>query len=334
MSETITVLPRDVNAITTEIRTITRQTQQIILTAAVEIGRRLAEAKELVPYGQWGDYLKNEVEFSQSTANNFMRMYEEYGNGQKSLFDTANSQTLGNLPYTKALRLLAMPKEEREDFVAEHDVEGMSTRELDKAIRELEEAKEETARLEVELAQTESKEKASAQQALEAERLANAMKARAETAEKAAKDAEKLRADLAKAVAAKKTAEEKLKQAQQNPNIPETTLETMRREAEAAAAENAAKLAQEKLTAAEKKTAEAEKARLAAEEKLAAARKTAQLADPDGAVFKEIFSQVQGDFNRLLETLRKIQGSNPELGHKLQNATLRLLDKLRSEAEG
>lgn len=139
--------PRTVETVTLEIRTLQRQAQQIMLGYAVEIGRRLEEVKAILPHGQWGDYLKNEVDYSQSTANNFMRIYREYGTAQQSLFGgEAKSQAFANLTYTKALRLLAIPnEEEREQFMAEHDVEGMSNRELDKALKEREEALEAAA---------------------------------------------------------------------------------------------------------------------------------------------------------------------------------------------
>lgn len=87
--------------------------------------------------GQW---LKEEVEFSQSSAQNFMRIFEEYGAKQVSLFGDAESQTLGNLPYTHALKLLALPAEEREEFAQEHHVEDISSRELEKLLRERDEA--------------------------------------------------------------------------------------------------------------------------------------------------------------------------------------------------
>lgn len=136
--------PRTVETVTLEIRTLQHQAQGIILNYAIEIGRRLEEAKAMLPHGEWGDWLKRELDFSQSTANNFMRIFREYGAAQQSLFGgEAKSQSLANLTYTKALRLLAIPdEEERERFIAEHDVDGMSSRELDKALKEREEAME------------------------------------------------------------------------------------------------------------------------------------------------------------------------------------------------
>ncbi len=69
---------RDIGVITAEINNIKAQVSALALMYAVEIGRRLYEAKAALPYGQWGEWLKNEVNFSQSTANNMMRLFDEY----------------------------------------------------------------------------------------------------------------------------------------------------------------------------------------------------------------------------------------------------------------
>ena len=67
----------------------------MVLGYAIEIGRKLKEAKTLLPYGQWGRWLQEEVEFSQSTAQNFMKIFEEYGARQVSLLGTQNPKRLG-----------------------------------------------------------------------------------------------------------------------------------------------------------------------------------------------------------------------------------------------
>lgn len=86
-----------------------RQEGCSILNYAIEIGRRLEEAKAMLPHGEWGAWLKRELGYSQSTAQNFMRVFREYGDSQQSLFGRApKSQTFGNLTYSKALRLLAI----------------------------------------------------------------------------------------------------------------------------------------------------------------------------------------------------------------------------------
>lgn len=138
--------PRTLEMISAEIHTFTAS----MLNNIIEIGRRLCEAKEMLPYGQFGDWIKSNTDFSRSQANNFMRLFQEYGARQGSLFGATleNEQAFGKLTYTKALALLDVPAEEREAFVADHDVDSMSTRELqaviaarDKAQGELENTK-------------------------------------------------------------------------------------------------------------------------------------------------------------------------------------------------
>lgn len=127
--------------IATEINTIKDQTRKIMLANSIEIGRRLTEAKELVPHGEWGNWLEKSVDYSKSTANNLMRIFEEYGAEQITLLDdNVKSEILGKLSYSQAVALLGLPEEERETFVEENNVEEMSTRELQQAIKDRDEA--------------------------------------------------------------------------------------------------------------------------------------------------------------------------------------------------
>ena len=138
---------RTAGAVALEIRTLQRQAQGIILSYAIEIGRRLEEAKAMLPHGEWGAWLKREVNYSPSAAQNFMKVYREYGDSQQSSFGgIPKSQTFGNLTFSKALSLLAIPDEdERAQFAAENDVEHMTTRELNEALKARNEAQEAAA---------------------------------------------------------------------------------------------------------------------------------------------------------------------------------------------
>ena len=130
---------RPLETVRQEIISLTRQAQVNTVHYACEIGKRLIEAKAQVGHGAWGEWLKNEVDYSQSTAENFMRIYKEYGNDQMSLFsDFENSQTIGKLDVSKLLLLTAIPEDEREDFAKEADAENISVRELKEKIRERE----------------------------------------------------------------------------------------------------------------------------------------------------------------------------------------------------
>ena len=94
MSDIITA--RDPDIIAAEINTIKEQVQKVLIYASIEIGGKLTEAKGLVPQGEWGRWLEKNVEYSQSTAENMMKLYREYGGNQESLFDTwTKSETFG-----------------------------------------------------------------------------------------------------------------------------------------------------------------------------------------------------------------------------------------------
>lgn len=148
-------IARTPDLIAAEINNIKEQTRKMVLYNSIEIGRRLVEAKELIGHGEWGKWLKESVEYSQRTANNLMRIFEEYGADQITLLgDNSKSQAFANLNYSQAIALLEIPEEDREGFIKENNVEDMSTRELQKVIKEKQEledklkASEEKAELE------------------------------------------------------------------------------------------------------------------------------------------------------------------------------------------
>ena len=111
---------RSLEQVTNGIRILTAQTAANMC----QLGKLLTQAKAMVGHGGWTDYLEKEVSYSQSTANNFMRLYEAYGEFGP------NPQTFGNLGASKALELLALPEGQREEFAESHDVESMSVRDL------------------------------------------------------------------------------------------------------------------------------------------------------------------------------------------------------------
>ncbi len=310
MSETINVpmaAQRDIKTVTTEIRTLHRQAQCMVLGYAIEIGRRLKEAKAMLDHGQWGPWLREEVDFSQSSANNFMRIFEEYGAQQVSLFGDANSQALGNLPYTHALRLLALPAEERESFAEEHHAEELSTRELEKLIRERDEARR---------AEQDAQEKAAAAEevakgAEDARRDALAAAERLKNAQAAEKDAK----------AAAKQAKAELKALRENPVIPAEVLEKLRAEEAERAAETAQKETARRVAEAEKAAQESARRAEQAERQLAAA-------DPEVATFKAWFRAVQDDFARMQETHAQV--TDQAKADKLRAAVRALLERERT----
>lgn len=345
MTESMTP-SRDIREITAEIRTIQDSVRRTALSGAIEIGRRLTEAKELLQHGEWGDWLKREFEFSQSTASRLMQLFREYGTDQGSLFGAeAKYATLQNISVSNALRLIAIPDEEREEFAAEHDIEHKSAREVDELIRQRQEADARAAAAEKALADAD-----------EGHALAIAeLDERLHSAQQAERDAKSI-AETAnarvKALAAErdKTAAE-LEELRSRPvevavEVDEEAVRKAAAEAKAEAEQKAkAKLEklEKKLTAAtqeleaykdgDNRELEQSRARAAALEKELAeererARKAAELQDADVSAFGIHFVNVQRDFNDLLVALNKVRAAAPETGEKLTSAVRALVEKI------
>lgn len=139
MNELVTMDVRDLSTeqLGGEIRLLTMQARRMALSYAIQIGYRLRIAHEKVgPHG-WAEWLKKETEFSPASASRFESLYEGYGADQGSLLGVEEKfPTLKNLSISNALRLLAVPEEERESFAQEHDVEHMSAREVEALVKE------------------------------------------------------------------------------------------------------------------------------------------------------------------------------------------------------
>ena len=323
---------RTLEVIGAEIRTFTAS----MLNNIIEIGRRMCEAKELLEHGAFMPWIEEATGYSQSTANNFMRLYEEYGDKQGNLFgaELSNSQTFGNLTYSKALALLALPSGERETFVEAHDVDAMTTRELQAAIRERDEAKARAEKAEQGFDEALRREK-------EANEKWNAADEEAEQLRERVKELEARPVDVAVQVdeeAVKKAADEARKAAED-----EWSARVRAAEKEAAAAQKElARMAEaegdtKELDAAKKAEADAraETERLRAElEKARREQKQAAVSgDAELAVFQQIFESVQGEVNKMHGILLKVREHDEALAGKLAAALTALAEKVKECAK-
>lgn len=146
------VAVRSIEIVTAEIHTIRDNVARVFMDGVVQIGRRLEEAKQLVPQGEWLAYLDKELGYKPSTAQNYMRIAREFGDGQVGLSGKTASDFFGNLGYSQLLPLLGLPEEEREQLAEEHDLAGMSSREIQALVKERDEAKANADKLESALA--------------------------------------------------------------------------------------------------------------------------------------------------------------------------------------
>ena len=310
---------RDIGIITTEILRLKQDAGNAILS----IGQRLIEAKAMLPHGEWLPWLTEQVEFSERTARNFMRLAREW----------TNRQALADLGAAKALTLLALPPEERERFMEEnHVVDGeeksvidMTSRELEKAVKERDEALHaaEAARAAAETADQ-------SQAKMEADMTAlKQLHQAAQAGETQAREA------LAKAQAELKALREK--PVEVAVEVDQDALQEARREAETRM--------QAKVDKAAEAQKRAEEQRKKAEEELAAVRQQLEAArqaerqavisgDKDLALFELLFSQGNEAVNKLHGLLLKVRGRGDiELAGKLQKALLALADVTRRCAE-
>lgn len=341
MSEMVTV--RDVDIVTAEIVTIKRQTQQVLITAAIELGRRLVEVKAMIPHGEWGKYLQERVDYSQSTADNLMKLYREYGSGQDSLFDNfANSQTFANLSYTQALALLSVPADQREQFAEENDVANKSTREIQELVRKRAEQENTIGELQTALENSQNQKDTAINKLQEVETLLSDAEKECDSRKQ---EVERLTEQLQKAQEAEQKAKDQLKKAKENPTVPKDVMEKLRAEAEAAATKAAAEKAsaeskkiQGQLEKAQKAAQDAENEKKRAmqdlaqmEQRLQAAQQEVKMANPDVAVFRSLFEDVQQTFNRMNDARKTVAEVDPVMGENLKRAVAAVLEQRKME---
>lgn len=215
MSENVRAMKESrTDAIASEINAIKKTTEKtvrgVMLRAVVDIGRLLTEAKGMVPHGEWGAWLEKNVDYSQTTAGDMMRLYAEYGDTQVPLDGgPTDDELFGAIAPSKALALLALPREERREYVQTHDVDDVSVRQLREelaavkadrdAVKAAAKALEATSDAEIAAAEQARKKAEEDAARLRADKDKAAKEAELAAAEKAKKELEKIKKKLADA---------------------------------------------------------------------------------------------------------------------------------------
>ena len=107
---------------------LARQGQMFLSSAAMNLmqyGRVLCEAKILVPRGQFEKWVKENFQMSERTAQQYMAVWKRFGG--KTGFETVKFSSLS--------KMLALPEGKEEDFAKENDLEEMTAREVDRAVK-------------------------------------------------------------------------------------------------------------------------------------------------------------------------------------------------------
>lgn len=125
---------------------------------SILIGRKLIEAKALVLGGRWQEWVETNIQFSYRTAARLMQVAEKF----------SDVSALAGVETTKVYALLALPDDQVEDFVAEHDLAGMTSREVEAAVRAQKAAESRAEQLALDLEDAKAKAKAEKEEAVKA----------------------------------------------------------------------------------------------------------------------------------------------------------------------
>ena len=318
---------RDINTITEEINVLSAQAKNMAIAYIIELGRRLTEAKGMLSHGEWGAWLKEKVNYSQSTANNYMKIYEEYGTNQPALIGGfVNSQAFANLGYSKAIALLAMNREEREEFIEQNDVNSLSTRELNALIKERDEERKRAEEAEKEIERLRTFEKEVTENKLKVDE-ANADLLKVQLEKK------KLEEQIGKLKSTLDAKDREIENLENNPALSDEAFEKAKEEARQELKKKLENIEQREKSLLSAKL-DAEKQAKDAEEKILALEKQLKMADKDTSEFKAVFDHFQDDADKLLEIINKIKISDLEKAKKLLFAVKEVAKNLFSAKLG
>ena len=296
---------------------IVRKDQQVGL-GLISIGNDLIEAKERVEHGKWREWLDLNVGYSERKAQMCMQVARRYG---------SNPQLVADLGIRKVTALMLLPSGEDAEFLETHDVPNMSTRELEQAIRERDEAKAAAEYSEKKLGEL-SRAFDESQTALENEHARTLeLNTKIKELESAPKEVYKDEAAIQKAADEARAAAEaewsaKVKEAEDKLAKAEEKAEKAKEKAKKAGEQTNGEVANLK--------AEAEQLRAELERAKREQAKASISGDADLAAFQLLFEAAQTDINKMRGLLLKVRGrENSELGAKLTAALLALAEKVK-----
>lgn len=284
-------LTRNIDVITSEIIVIRDHARRVFWQSVIDIGRRLEEAKELVPQGEWTNYLTGVLGFKPSTAQNYMRIAREMGDGQIALDGQSAEDLFGELSYSQLLPLLGLTEDDRRELAENNDLREMSSREIEKLTKDY---------------------KAAKQASDIAARRASELEDKLEKSQKAQEKASKAEED---AEAARVAAEERAKALEGRVN------ELMERQAEAPLEGTAALVPDEEILERERGRVRAEMQAAIEQAEARAAEAAAKLEkakSPALAKANFLFGELQHAISRLGDALAELEGEQPDTAGKLR----------------
>lgn len=92
-----------------------------------QLGRVYTEAKKLVRHGEWAEWLRDNSGMSERSAQQLMAVYARFGEQSQFM----------NLEKSKLFKMLSLPSGQEEAFIADNDLENMTSREVEAAVKKV-----------------------------------------------------------------------------------------------------------------------------------------------------------------------------------------------------
>lgn len=122
-------IDKEIETLADEILELKKELNILSVDKVIAMGKKLREAKSKVSHGEWGSWLKQKVQFTQRTADKYMKIAVVFGEGKW--------KSLSNLGVTKLGMLIEIPDEKRDAYIENHDLTQMSTRDLAREIKQM-----------------------------------------------------------------------------------------------------------------------------------------------------------------------------------------------------
>lgn len=320
-------------------------------SALISLAQNLKRMRDDKLFTQLGfesfeDYTEKAVGLKRRQAYNYISALEK--------LPSHLLQSNAHLGITKLELLAQVPALDREDFLEENDVDGMSVREMDELVKQVKDQGEQISMItqqktELERENTEliDKNRELIEKDAGLDNVRNELaQARARTKELEARPVdvavqepdeetlEKIRKEAREAAEAeaadKIKKEEDAAQSDADAKIKEiqSKQDTRVKEAREQAAKDAAALLQKSLDAAETDKAEALKRAIELEKQLKIA------GDPDAVLIQHHFNEIQHSFSQITGIIEKKQDNEPDFAKKYAGALSRALDVLKEQLAG
>lgn len=296
---------------------------KIVQTALIDMCKDLKEMRDRALYTELGyetfeEYSEQACGIKQRQAYSYIAAYEKLGENYM--------EENAHLGITRLELISQISSYEREDFLAENDVEEMSTRELKKQVEEYKNRIEQLS-FDLESANKESEELTQQIKDMQDSMVDSTLESSVDAVATVEPDPEIIKAAVDEAVKQSKADDaqtiEKLK-AQVKEQKAKVKEITDRKEQDIKAAKK------EALETANKKIDELVKAKQISDEKLQEALKSAKAAnaDEDVTAIRFLFTNLQSTANDIRKHLDKLSSKNPEQAEKLSSAMKSTLNSI------